>query len=107
MAVGGADVRAAERRVEHLDAALAQSVGYLNGQLRRRAAQIDKNQTFLVRRAEAVLTAGNFFHILRLQRRQDLAQVSASFAYLDGKSGLEAARTTELMGRVLQASERR
>jgi hypothetical protein len=42
-----------------------------------------------------------------LQRRQDLAQVSASFAYLEGKSGLEAARTTELMGRVLQASERR
>jgi len=41
------------------------------------------------------------------QRRHDLAQLSASFAYLEGKSGLEAARTTELMGRILQASERR
>jgi hypothetical protein len=41
------------------------------------------------------------------QRRYDLAQVGASFSYLDGKTGLQAARTTELMGHVLQAAQKR
>jgi hypothetical protein len=41
------------------------------------------------------------------QRRYDLAQVSASLAYLEGKTGLQMARTTELMGHVLQASQKR
>ena len=36
----------------------------------------------------------------------DLAQVSAGLSYLDGKTGLQAARTTELMGHVLQASQK-
>jgi hypothetical protein len=39
------------------------------------------------------------------QRRYDLAQVSAGFSYLDGKASLHAARTTELVGQVLQASQ--
>jgi hypothetical protein len=41
------------------------------------------------------------------QRRYDLAQVSASLAYLEGKTGMQMARTTELMGHVLQASQKR
>jgi hypothetical protein len=41
------------------------------------------------------------------QRRYDMAQVSAGLSYLDGKTGLQVARTTELMGHVLQASQKR
>jgi hypothetical protein len=41
------------------------------------------------------------------QRRYDLAQVSAGLSYLDGKTGLQVARTTKLMGQILQASEKR
>jgi hypothetical protein len=41
------------------------------------------------------------------QRREDLAQVSAGFSYLEGRTGLQVARTTELMGHVLQASQRK
>jgi anti-sigma factor RsiW len=41
------------------------------------------------------------------RRQYDLAQVGAGFSYLDGKTGLQAARTTELMGHVLQASQRK
>ena len=41
------------------------------------------------------------------QRRYDMAQVSAGLSYLDGKTGLQVARTTELVGQVLQASQKR
>jgi len=41
------------------------------------------------------------------QRREDLAQVSAGFTYLEGRTGLQVARTTELMGHVLQASQKK
>ena len=41
------------------------------------------------------------------RRRYDLAQVGAGLSYLDGKTGLQAARTTELMGHVLQAAQKR
>jgi hypothetical protein len=39
------------------------------------------------------------------QRRFDLAQVSAGMSYLEGKASLHAARTTELVGQVLMASQ--
>ena len=39
------------------------------------------------------------------QRRVDMAKVEGGFAYLDGKTGLQAARTTELVGKVLLASQ--
>jgi hypothetical protein len=39
------------------------------------------------------------------QRRYDLAQVSAGMSYLEGKAGLHAARTNELVGQVLMASQ--
>jgi hypothetical protein len=41
------------------------------------------------------------------QRRYDLARVSAGLSYLDGKTGEQVARTTELMGYVLQASQQK
>ncbi len=41
------------------------------------------------------------------QRRYDLAQVAASLSYLEGKTGLQMAKTTELMGHVIQASQKR
>jgi hypothetical protein len=41
------------------------------------------------------------------QREYDLARMSAGLAYLDGKAGLQAARTTELVGHLLQASQQR
>jgi hypothetical protein len=41
------------------------------------------------------------------QRRYDLARVSAGLSYLDGKNGQAVARTTELMGYMLQASQKR
>jgi hypothetical protein len=41
------------------------------------------------------------------QRRYDLARVAASLAYLDGKNGQHVARTTELMGYMLEASQKR
>jgi hypothetical protein len=41
------------------------------------------------------------------QRRYDLARVSAGLSYLDGKTGQNVARTTELMGYVLQASQKK
>ena len=41
------------------------------------------------------------------QRREDLAQVSAGLSYLEGRTGLQVARNTELMGHVLQASQKK
>lgn len=41
------------------------------------------------------------------RRRYDLARVSAGLSYLDGKSGQQSARTTELVGYVLQASQQK
>jgi hypothetical protein len=40
------------------------------------------------------------------QRRYDLARISASLAYLDGRSGQQLARTSELMGQVLRVSDK-
>ena len=41
------------------------------------------------------------------QRRQDLAQISAGLSYVEGRAGLQVARTTELMGHVLQAAQQK
>jgi len=42
-----------------------------------------------------------------VRRRVDMAQVAASLSYLDGRHGEQLARTNELMGYVLQASQKR
>jgi len=41
------------------------------------------------------------------QRQYDLARMSAGLSYLDGKTGLQAGRTTELVGHLLQASQQK
>jgi len=41
------------------------------------------------------------------QRRYDLARIGAGLSYIDGRTGQHMARTTELMGYVLQASNKR
>jgi hypothetical protein len=41
------------------------------------------------------------------QRREDMAQMSAGLSYLEGRTGLQVARTTELMGHVLSASQKK
>jgi hypothetical protein len=41
------------------------------------------------------------------QRRLDLARVSAGFSYLEGKTGQDVARTAQLVGYVMQASDKR
>jgi hypothetical protein len=41
------------------------------------------------------------------QRRYDMARISAGLSYLDGKNGQHVARTTELMGYVLEAAQKR
>jgi hypothetical protein len=41
------------------------------------------------------------------QRRLDLARMSAGLSYLDGRTGQQVARATELMGAVLQASQQK
>lgn len=41
------------------------------------------------------------------QRRYDLARVAAGLSYLDGRAGQNVARTTELMGYFLEASQKR
>jgi hypothetical protein len=60
----------------------------------RQAARFNSSLEQLAARAEA-------------QRRYDLARVSAGLSYLDGKNGQHVARTSELMGYVLQASEKK
>jgi hypothetical protein len=41
------------------------------------------------------------------ERRYDLARMSAGLSYLDGKTGQDVARTAELVGYVLKASEKK
>src|SRR5215475_9979479 len=81
VAVGSADVGAAHRRVEHLDGAHAQGIGYFNGNLWRSAAQIDKDQAVLFRIGDAVFATSDFFNIVRLQRRQHNRGALANFLW--------------------------
>jgi hypothetical protein len=66
---------------------------------------IDENQHRQTRALENRLA--DFRQQTEAQRRYDLAQVGASLSYLEGKTGLQMAKTTELMGHVIQASQKR
>jgi hypothetical protein len=59
------------------------------------------------RRQGEVLRAGlaELAERTEAQRRYDLARISAGLSYLDGRTGQQIARTGELMGVLLQASE--
>ena len=75
-------------------AVLSQVQALLRESEQRQAQRLDAQLRDLSVRSEA-------------QRRYDLARVSAGLSYLDDKTGQHVARTTELMGYVLQAAERK
>jgi hypothetical protein len=75
-------------------ALLAQVQQLMQENEQRQAVRFQSSLEELAARAEA-------------QRRYDLARVSAGLSYLDGKTGQHLASTSELMGYVLQASDRR
>jgi hypothetical protein len=74
----------------------------------------------VLKRVEAMIRASDERHAQLLEarldaltrraeteRRYDLARMSAGLSYLDGKTGQDVARTAQLVGYVLQASEKR
>jgi len=86
--VSAADAQALVARVEAgLDERLESSE-------RQQAERLDRHFASWQERAE-------------VRRRVDMAQVAASLSYLDGRHGEQLARTNELMGYVLQASQKR
>jgi len=93
------------REVDALRAAVAASARTDEDILRRVQRMIEESEA----RQATLVSAG----LTRLEdraearRQYDLAQIGAGLSYLDGKAGLQAARTTELMGHVLQASQKK
>jgi hypothetical protein len=99
-----------ERRHREEVAALRAEIAAVRGPddralLRTVAERIHDSET---RQDEARLAS---LRVLRqradTQRQYDLARMSAGLSYLDGKAGLQAARTTELVGHLLQASQQK
>lgn len=82
-------------------AAVQDEAGAL-GPVRRLIRESELRQA---RRVELVLAEQR--ERLETQRRYDLARISAGLSYLDGKNGQHMARTSELMGYLLQASDQR
>jgi len=90
-----AELRAALAPARSADAAVLEQVQALLRESEERQAQrLGAQLRDLSVRSEA-------------QRLYDLARVSAGLSYLDGKTGQHVARTTELMGYVLQAAEKK
>ena len=112
-----------ERRVTLQNARHAQEIATLEAALEERgrsAAAAPLDGPGAVERFEALLKESEARQSRRVeeslrqlaerteaQRRYDLARVSAGLAYLDGRTGRHVARTTELMGHVLQVAEKK
>jgi hypothetical protein len=91
------ELRAMEARLAAVgsgDTVVRQAEALLASSEDRQTRQLDDRLRRLEERIEA-------------QRRYDIARVAAGLSYLDGKTGQHVARTTELMGYMLQASDRR
>ena len=73
--------------------------------LRRVAEMIRDSEQRQAQRVEASLAG--LADQAENRRRYDLARIGAGLAYLDGKNGQHLSRTTELMGYVLEASQKR
>jgi anti-sigma factor RsiW len=104
----------AEQDARHRKAidALRASLGAAAGASGDRAALLDSVQAIVkeseARQAERLnASLRDISTRTEAQRRYDLARVSAGLSYLDGKTGQHVARTSELMGYVLQASEKK
>lgn len=109
-----ADELAREQReaVAALQASLARgpvAAGDAAAFLARAESQLDERlQTVEARQAERLDRRFEEWQArAEVRRRVDMAQVAASLSYLDGRHGEQLARTNELMGYVLQASEKR
>jgi hypothetical protein len=111
---GDADIR---ERVSSLEKRLASREGEIEA---LRASLASRDDEALLRRVRGMLDEedarqGERLHAslaelgerTETQRRYDLARVSAGLSYLDGKTGQDMARTTELVGYVLQASQKK
>jgi hypothetical protein len=112
---GGAALEAQEQRhrremdelrsaLQRMEARLASSGS--DAAVMRRVEQIVRDSEERQSRAVDGRLA-NFEDRTGAQRRYDLARISAGLSYLDGKTGQHVARTTELMGYMLQASQPR
>lgn len=111
-----------ERRFDQQEARHAQEIAALEAALAGRGAAVDVASTrsggferfeTLLRESESRQSRHveeslrEFAERTEAQRRYDLARVSAGLAYLDGRTGQHVARTTELMGHVLQVAEKK
>jgi hypothetical protein len=98
-------VRSLEAALErHPGAALAQGelLASLDARLEERLRASEERQDARVDRR---LTGWE--ERTETQRRVDMARVAAGLSYLDGRHGQQLARTNELMGYVLEASQKR
>jgi anti-sigma factor RsiW len=91
------------REIAALKSAMAPSDDAEAPILRRVQELIDASES----RQAAVLEAGlrDLRRETETRRRYDLARVSAGLAYIDGKTGLQSARTNQLVGQILRASQ--
>jgi hypothetical protein len=114
---------AQEARADRLEAEHREAVRALQAALERRPAGTADASTLLAgldARIDERLRASEAHQRERLdlrlagweerseaQRRIDMARVAASLSYLDGRHGQQVARTNELVGYVLEASQKR
>jgi hypothetical protein len=112
----GAIEAALARRLAEQDARHRQEVEALRASLLQRpapdeSARLAESVRDLIREAEARQAdaiesrLASFEDRVEARRRYDLARISTGLSYLDGKAGRQAARTTELVSYVLQASQ--
>jgi hypothetical protein len=95
-----------QREIQAIKAALAVSTPHDDAAVLARAVEMIRESE--TRQDAALRTSlAGFERRVDAQRRFDLARVSAGLSYLDGKTGQHVARTTEIMGYVLEASQKR
>jgi len=112
-------LQAQEARAALLERQQRETQAALQAQLARTPVSAAADQD-LMQRVDARLSSSDELQRARLdrlfadwqeqaevRRRVDMAQVAASLSYLDGRHGEQLARTNELMGYVLQASQKR
>jgi hypothetical protein len=116
-------LQAQEARAALLERQQRETQAVLQAQLARTPVSAAADQDLLQRvdaRLDARLSSSDELQRARLdrlfadwqeqaevRRRVDMAQVAASLSYLDGRHGEQLERTNELMGYVLQASQKR
>lgn len=92
------------REIDGLKTAMAAASSPWEDPLLRRVQEmIDQSES-----RQATLLEAQFRDLRRetdTRRRYDLARVSAGLAYIDGKTGLQSARTNQLVGQILRASQ--